>query len=277
MFKPPKKKIEEEYFKDISQITFYLDKAIAGQEEPGAIVHVIKKSLNKPVFARFCEEIARGMVTHVAVQNAKTWREAAREASKGRTIYEALKREFSGPVGGELFYQIQRNAMMIRSLPEDLAQEASRYIAAEAMKGRRASIIAREIQNKFPTLSRNRARLIARTEVSKTSTAITRVRAGVLYLPWYEWRTSEDQRVRSSHAHMNHVLVRWNDPPSPELLNYQKSQGFYHAGDIYNCRCYPAPIVQPENLVWPHRVYFQGRIQTMTLSKFRQIGAYTHV
>ena len=70
---------------------------------------------------------------------------------------------------------------------------------------------------------------------------------------------------------MEGVLVCWNDPPSPEKLINEKFVGYYHAGEIYNCRCYPQPIVKLNFVKWPAKVYYQGKIQRMSRKQFEEI------
>jgi SPP1 gp7 family putative phage head morphogenesis protein len=139
----------------------------------------------------------------------------------------------------------------------------------------RASELAEYIKSVFPEKSKANAALIARTEVSKSQTALTQARAEALGLNWYIWRTSEDSRVRSSHDFMEGVLVRWSDPPNPELLDPdfkgKKTYGKYHAGNIFNCRCYPEPVVDIDDIEFPCRVYFNGKIQNMTRNRFLEI------
>jgi len=86
----------------------------------------------------------------------------------------------------------------------------------------------------FPLASANRVKLIARTETGKAYTMLTMAQSEDLDIPAYEWETSIDARVRSSHNHMQGVIVFWHDPPSPEALIGIKSVGKYHAGNIYN-------------------------------------------
>ena len=211
------------------------------------------------------------MVTQLFKDGGRNWKEAARKNSRGRAIYEALRFELQGRMGGEFAYQVRRNAEIIRTLPLDISRNITKYISEEAIKGRRASDIAFEIQQKFPHESRAKARLIARTEVSKTSTALTKSRAEDIGLNWYVWRTSEDQRVRTSHEHMDDVVVSWRDKPSPEALIGKRNLGKYDAGCIFNCRCYPEVLVNIDDIKWPHKVYRNGRIQTMTRNQFTQI------
>jgi SPP1 gp7 family putative phage head morphogenesis protein len=113
---------------------------------------------------------------------------------------------------------------------------------------------------------------IARTEVAKADTAITRVRAESIGLNWYEWQTSQDARVRVSHRKMNQVLIDWNDPPSPEQLVKEPSEGHYHAGNIYNCRCVALPVLSLNSLNWPRRVYHSGSLRLVSKNQFLQIS-----
>lgn len=211
------------------------------------------------------------MVTHLFTDAGHTWREAAKENGKGNEIHQALKKEMQGPLGGAVNYQVQRNAEIIKSLPLDISREVTNHIAEESLKGKRASEIADEIKVLFPGVTNAKAGLIARTETSKTSTALTKARSEKLDINWYVWRTSEDARVRSSHFHMEDVLVNWDNPPSPEKLIGGKFVGYYHAGNIYNCRCYPEPLVTLDFIKWPHKVYYGGKIQTMTRKQFESI------
>ena len=122
-------------------------------------------------------------------------------------------------------------------------------------------------------ISKSRISLIARTESSKASTALTEARAESLNLPWYVWRTSKDARVRSSHRHMDGVLIAWAEAPSPEALKGLKSYGTYQAGNTFNCRCYPEPLIYLDQVSWPHKVYHNGTIREMTRSAFKKINS----
>lgn len=214
------------------------------------------------------------MVTNLFADAGRTWREAARVNSKSRFIYEALRNELKGPIGGAVNFEVQRNAELIKSIPQNVAKEVTDYIAEESFKGRRAADIAKDLQKDIPGMFESKAKLIARTEVSKTSTSLTKARSESMGISWYIWRTCEDQRVRSSHSHMDGVLVNWNDAPSPERLIGVKSRlGHYHAGMCPNCRCYPEVVVSLNLVKWPCKIYRNGKIETITRSEFEKIAA----
>lgn len=266
----PTKRTEHNYFRDIYEILrrWFL----TGEDHPiGTPVSLIGPIEN---LERWAWQAAQRMVTGLAVENARSWQAAARESMRGRELYEALRFEMRGPVGRRVRQLVMENASLIRSLPEDVAKYATRMALRHQQTGERAPDIARLIKQE----SRTRAMLIARTEVGKATTALTEARAESLDLPWYVWETSQDQRVRPSHRKMQGVLVRWNDPPNPEALAGEPHRhGPYTPGNIWNCRCYPAPLLTLDQIAWPHKVYRFGIVRYMTRSQFARIESAEEV
>lgn len=247
-------------------------KGLKGLTEPEDIKRVlVTMTVYKP-FIEFAQKAALKMITGLFEDNAKSWRAAARAGMRGAEIYEALKNEMDGPTGAFFRLKVDENAKLITRIPENISREITRIVAERTMEGIRADDIAAEITERLPEISRARANLIARTEVAKTNTAITQARCQEIGVAWYVWRTMEDRRVRDSHAHMEGVLVRFDDPPSPEELIGRRSVGRYNAGEIYNCRCYPEPLVDLSVIRFPAKVYMGGRIISMTRKEFEQLG-----
>ncbi len=219
----------------------------------------------------FALNIARRMVQGVSIQNARSWRQAALQAGSQR-IYRALQQEMQGPVMQEYRRLIRENAQLISSLPNDLALSTSRFVASQQRRGIRSEEIAKALRARLPQLAENRIHLIARTQTASAESIFTEVRAQNLGLPWYEWLTSEDQRVRASHRHMAGVLVAWANPPSPEaLIGIRSTLGHYHAGRAPNCRCPGVPLVRLDEVSWPHRVYLRDSIVWMTRAEFSRM------
>jgi SPP1 gp7 family putative phage head morphogenesis protein len=221
---------------------------------------------NQPWFKRFLAQASRRMVRSVLVENAQTWREAARRGTQGRQIHQMLRAEFEKKATFEDL--IRGNAEMIKTLPQDLARTITQKAAREAMAGRRGEEVIKDILTEMPDLAEWKARRIARTEIAKTHAAITQIRAQELGVEYYIWRTSKDQRVRSSHKHMDGVICKFTDPPAPERLAGEKNAGTYNPGEIYNCRCFSAPIIDPDFETWPSKVYTGGQIVRMSKKRF---------
>jgi SPP1 gp7 family putative phage head morphogenesis protein len=226
-------------------------------------------SKNAAVVEDIAMRMARRMVTQLRVSNARSWRAAAAESSRGREIFALLQSEMRGNVGDRVREIVSENSRLISSIPEKLREEVNYEIARLEREGERPSFVASYLRRRIPELTKVRAALIARTEVGKASTALTRARAEELGIEWYEWRTSEDSRVRRSHRIMDKVLVSWSDPPNPENLAREKnSHGPYNAGNIFGCRCDAYPTVSLDVISWPAKVYSKGRITRMTRARF---------
>lgn len=269
----PPRRIERAYASAIKHLLKGLEYQLRGVSSPFLIVATIRRFARSPTFKETAGLVAKQMATNVFSDGHKNWRQAAQAGSKGRFIYEALNKELTKTATGVAYKAIIReNAKLIRSMPEDIARWTAGKIADQYAAGVRHEDIISDILERMPHMARSRAELIARTETSKASTALTRARSADVGLNWYVWRTSQDSCVRGSHTHMEGVVVNWNNPPSPETLIHQKSVGNYHAGDIWNCRCFPAPLILFEDIQWPAKVYYRGRIERMSLAKFKKLS-----
>lgn len=265
--------IQDSFLDTLSKLTdlFHYIAFSAGDDKE-KYINDMRNFQNSEPFNSFVYSAVRRMVTPIAVQNMRTWRMAAKKATKNPSLYRMLMREINQGLKSDIEIQIEENASLIKTLPTDVAKKVTKDISDMALKGMRASEIAKVIREQTDKHSRASAKLIARTEVSKTTTALTKARCDNLDLHWYVWRTMEDgDRVRKSHRIMEGVLVNWNEPPSPEALAGEKSVGNYHAGNIWNCRCYPEPLIEIDDISWPHKVYTNGKIQIMGKMQFKQM------
>lgn len=271
---PKSQRIEERYAAEIRSLADHLSsmlRSLGAELDPSRASEVLRDYLWDETFADFARAAASRMVTSLWHSSSSTWRAEMRRATRGREMHEALRRELEGPIGVRVRELVEENARLIRNFPEEMAQQVTSMMQREWARGRRYEDVLEEVQKRFPELSRNRATLIARTETSKASTALTQARSERLGVGWYVWRTSKDQRVRPSHRKMDRVLVSWADPPSPEeLAGIRSTLGRYHAGNAPNCRCYPEPLLRMDQVTWPVRVYAGGGIQRMTRAQFER-------
>ena len=265
--------VEYEFRNSLLKICKLFNKiATSTQQDKQAYINAMNNFQNSYEYNRFVSSAVKRMVTGLYQGNSNTWREAARKATKGKMLYGALMEELRKGDSRIMQDQIVENISLIKTLPNDVATKVVKDIEEATLKGKRASGIEKIIRVQTDKHSRASARLIARTEVSKTTTALTKQRSEQLDLHWYVWRTALDgDRVRKSHRNMEDVLVNWNNPPSPEALVGEKDVGKYHAGNIWNCRCYPEPLLDVEDVKWPHKVYYNGSIQKMSKNQFEQL------
>ena len=176
-------------------------------------------------------QAATQMLTDVNHRDAQAWRELAKEMSV------ELRREIQSAPTGELFKSLlNEQVSLIKSLPLEAAQRVHELTIKGLEDSTRASEIAKEIR-RSGEVTESRATLIARTEVARSASSLTQARAQHVGSEGYIWRTSGDGDVRHSHKEMNGKFVRWDSPPT-------LSDGTTtHAGQIYNCRCYPEPVL----------------------------------
>lgn len=270
-------RLEEIYHREIDRLLKqYLhipDTATLGE----ITARLVEYGHAKNFLGGFAKTLAKQMITQVRHYNATSWRQAAKESSHGRTIYQMLKRDLAGSLGVSVDVMVRENANLISTVPLNVAQALTKYIQTRQTEGIRSDQIVKEIRGKLPKLREYEVRRIARTEVAKADTAITRARAESIGLNWYQWETSEDQRVRKSHRKMDRVLIAWNDAPAPEVLVHENSQGHYHAGNIYNCRCVALPIVRLDEISFPVRVYHSGQIKRLTRRQFSLLSGQPHL
>jgi SPP1 gp7 family putative phage head morphogenesis protein len=269
------RRIETDYDRAIRRLTERSLQIVGANDlmNPWDLIRRLERLSGTGNFERFALAISKKMITQTFFDTAKIWRQAAQGGSRGRMIYEALRNEMQGPVGNTVYALVERNARIIKSMPIDLAGQATQYIQAETLKGKRHEQIAQELLSRFPEMTASKATLIARTEASKSHTALIQARSDRLGLAWYVWRTSQDGRVRPGHKHMEGVLCRFDTPPAPELLAGIKSTlGRYNAGEAPNCRCYPEPLIDIADVSWPRNVHYGGRIVTMSMIEFRRVA-----
>ena len=76
-------------------------------------------------------------------------------------------------------------------------------------------------------------RRITRDQTNKTIGQLTEIRQRQVGVTRYTWRTSQDERVRTSHASKNGLTFEWGRPPADTG----------HPGADIQCRCVALPIV----------------------------------
>ncbi len=263
-----RKHIEAKYKTALRKLGRFLVDMISDEDTLDDILGKFSKASASKPFTTWAQALAHTFVTHTLEENAKTWRQAAAMSGQGGVIRQALKQEMSGPVGRRVDELIKENAKYIKSVPQEVSADLVRHVQSQAYQGSRSAQSTPEFRKMVGNMSTNHARLISRTESAKAMSALTQARAEDTGHDWYIWHTAKDVRVRPSHKEMNGVLCRFSDPPAPEELIGEKSAGHYGPGNIYNCRCYAAPVILWREVVWPHKVYANGSIRMMSKKQF---------
>jgi len=132
-------------------------------------------------------------------------------------------------VEAEIAAAIEKNVSLIESIPTKYHQELRKAILEGIEQGDDFFSIRKKILEVGESTDK-RARFIARDQVAKLNSAVTRVRQTKSGITHYIWRTSKDDRVRPSHEENEGKRFAWSDPPSTG-----------HPGEDYNCRCTAEP------------------------------------
>lgn len=234
-------KLEREYMHQLRVLTSHID-------------HLVRISVNTNM-SQTELDIARYRIDMLMQQYSETLKPWARQTAEkivqrihkvdesswvqlGRTIGRELKKELQdAPTGNAVKLFLDEQVRLITSLPLDAAKRVHEQTLNGITEGTRAADIAEKILG-TGKVTESRAMLIARTEVARTASALTMARATHIGATHYYWRTSADGDVRASHKKMNGKICEWANPPKVE-----GDIEPYHAGMIYNCRCYAEPIL----------------------------------
>lgn len=176
--------------------------------------------------------------------------EAQRTAARARETAEALSRfnriqvarQLKAAIGVDVIGTetgiqdyladwVRENTALIESIPQNLHDRIGQIVRSEFRQGQRAEVVEEKIRKVFG-VTRNRAILIARDQSNKLTGQLTRLRQTSLGIESYRWRTSNDDRVRPTHAANDGKVFQWNDPPAETG----------HPGHDVNCRCTAEPV-----------------------------------
>lgn len=180
--------------------------------------------------------VVEKMVAEVGQRDLAAWAELGKELG-GNLRNEIAK----APTGVEMRVLMDESVHLITSLPLEAAQRVHRLVMEGLVESTRASEIQKEIM-RTGAVTVGRAKLIARTEVARSSSTLIEARATYVGSEGYIWRSSGDSDVRPLHKNLNGKFIKWNEPP----ISGERGERA-HAGQIYNCRCYPDPII-PERV-----------------------------
>lgn len=231
--------MEKKYGRQLRQIASYIDSIVKGFDVtdetvyPSIVTALRKYAESLDVWA---VNASSRILMDVALRDEKTWLIYAQDMSVG--VRKEIRETDVGVVMQKL---LSDQVGLIKSLPLNAAQRVQDLATNAIIDGQRASGVVEAILA-TGDITKARANTIARTEISRATTAFTEARAKDLGSDGYIWRTSEDSDVRHEHAELNGKFIRWDSPPIAD----KKSGTRAHAGCIWNCRCYPEPVI-PED------------------------------
>lgn len=176
--------------------------------------------------------VTKRMHAEVLRRDSNAWEQAAQEM--GATLRRQIE---SAPVESTLITKLAEQVNLITSIPLEAAERVHQLTVRNLITSSRGEELADMILRSGP-VAVSRAKTIARTETARTASLLTQVRGEYVGSPGYIWRTSRDNHVRKLHKDLEGEFIPWGKPP------ISGSNGEHaHAGQIYNCRCYPEVVL----------------------------------
>lgn len=140
---------------------------------------------------------------------------------------------------------VDENVLKIKSIPNEALGEMQQIVLNGYKSGATITDITKSIQEQYK-LSRRRAQLLARDQVSTLNSQISKMQQQDAGCTKYRWSDSRDSRVRDCHRSLNGKVFSWDEPP--EMWYDTKNSGRVytgrrcHPGEDYCCRCVAIPV-----------------------------------
>lgn len=177
--------------------------------------------------------------------------------------------DFSGLVVGERYFPTGGESKEVilstwsdnfvnlcKSTNEEMRKKVAGVVSDGVLSGRNLKDLTKDIQNTCKDFTRNKAELIATTEIGKLNTAIARNQSETAGIKYYEWSAAMDGRTRESHAVMDGKICKWGDDTGyfkwevgkdgkRELKRHSRPENAYKGapGTDFRCRCIALPYV----------------------------------
>lgn len=154
---------------------------------------------------------------------------------------------YSGETFQKLLIEwVEENVDLIKTMPNDSLRKIRELTLEGFREGKTITTIVEEIQETYGA-DRRHAQLIARDQIAKLNSQITRKQMEDAGCDEYVWDTSHDERVRESHRALQGKRCRFDDPPIVDWKTGRKC----NPGEDYQCRCVALSVFVYEKLNLP--------------------------
>jgi SPP1 gp7 family putative phage head morphogenesis protein len=191
----------------------------------GRIVDAIRAEIARRFGTASISAIAKGVAELVSEHNKKQLK-AQMNRALGIDIF--LQEPYLIP---EIESYAFWNTRLIQSIPEQYLDQVQNIALSGFQTGESTKSIRDKIEARYQ-VSKSRAQLIARDQISKLNGELTQLRQTELGIKKYRWITAGDERVRDEHRQRDGKVFSWDDPPHDG-----------HPGQPINCRCVAQPIL----------------------------------
>ena len=115
---------------------------------------------------------------------------------------------------------IHQNTALIKKLSDEVAGRVETTLFASIQKGKTTRDITKDLME-AGNFTKSRATLIARDQVSKLNSELTRTRQQQAGIDSYIWSTAEDERTCDKCAPRDGKSYSWDDEPRPGEIHPQ--------------------------------------------------------
>lgn len=213
------------------------------QDDVGDLMKAVEKA-----FRAMGEELDRSTAKFALRQKLEDLATMTRKLS-----IQEWKREVKATLGidllddyylGEFYRQqiqswVEENVGLIKSLPQETLTEMQNIVSQGFKTGKSVTSIVGDIRNTYG-IKKSSARLLARDQLGKLNSQLTRQQQTDAGVSEYVWSTSKDSRVRDSHKSLDGKTFKWSDPPV--VTPPGKPVRRCHPGEDYQCRCVALPV-----------------------------------
>lgn len=154
--------------------------------------------------------------------------------SVGVNLIEVLKAD--NRIASEFELAVTANVELITSIPAQYFERVRQEIEQGWQQGIRWESLAEKLHH-IGDITESRAKFIARDQTAKMNSEFNRVRQTSVGIAKYIWSTSQDERVRPSHARLHGTTWAWNAPP---IVDGEAA----NPGMPVNCRCLALPVFE---------------------------------
>ena len=167
-----------------------------------------------------------------------------------RYVHGKYKSSFPNlSVSGEYYQNVMQavvdeNLILIKSIPENILKDVQVALSQSIISGNNKELI-KELK-RMRDVSKSRAEFIARDQIHKAVESFKLVQNKALGIDYYEWLTSEDEKVSGGlggHKQNNRRIFKYGS--NEAIISYSANRGFYYGkpGDRLNCRCIALGVV----------------------------------
>ncbi len=144
----------------------------------------------------------------------------------------------------EIEHFTNENVSLIKGVTSEQIADIEQSVFRLVRRGASAAEIRREIEA-IMGATKARAKLIGRDQTAKFNGRLSQLRQRQMGVEEYIWRTSDDERVRFTHAALDNTRQRWDRPPVT-VTSGKRAGERNHPGQDIQCRCIAEPVFVDE-------------------------------